>query len=64
MLCPIHGTELKHVELVRRCETMLCTPRSRRARPHPVTIFYYDEGFQLEIYDRDIDDPEEEESDD
>ncbi len=54
MLCPVHGTSLKHVVSHGRYESMVCTPRGRRATPHPVTIIHHDEGFHVEIWDRDV----------
>lgn len=54
MLCPVHGVKLKHVETRGRYEKMLCSPRSRRSRPHLVTIIHGDDGFQLEMWDRDL----------
>lgn len=65
MLCPIHGTRLVLKERRHWCEILECKPRGRNARTHPVNVFYYNEGVQVEVWldgDCGEDDEEEENS--
>jgi len=61
MLCPVHGVRLQLTESFRKGELLLCRPRGRRAKPHSVTVYYFEDGFQVEVpddavFDREDDD--------
>jgi len=49
MFCPVHGTRLRLIESLRKAQVLLCTPKERRCKPHSMTVFYYQEGFQLDV---------------